>query len=138
LVKLIDAEKHFNLPSLVVLLGSENGLEMERAFANTKYERIQVISFVAKISLLESRVIIGNSCLFIGADGGLMHVAHTTKTPSVTLFGGEPTYLRLTPSCNSIGIQSRSACSEISPETVMAALKEKFHVRRPAPLHADI
>lgn len=137
LVKLIDAEKNVALPSLVVLLGSENGLEMARALINTKYERIQVISFVAKVSLLESRDIIGNSVLFIGADGGLMHVAHTTETPSVTLFGSEPTYLRLTPSCNSIGIQSRLACSEISPETVMAALKEKFNVPRPTPLHAD-
>jgi heptosyltransferase-2 len=138
LVNLIDAEKNFNLPFLVVLLGSENGLEMERALVNTKYERIQIVSFVAKISLLESRAIIGNSALFIGADGGLMHVAHTTKAPSVTLFGGEPTYLRLTPSCNSIGIQSRLACSEISPETVMAAMKEQFHVRMPTPLHAHL
>jgi len=63
----------------------------------------------------------------VGADGGLMHVAHSTPTPSVSLFSDrEPPYLRLTEQCHSIGIQSTGDVDEITPAAIMSAIRTQL------------
>jgi lipopolysaccharide heptosyltransferase II len=46
-----------------------------------------VTSFAGKLNLIELREIIGRARLFVGPDSGPMHVAASTSTPIVALFG---------------------------------------------------
>jgi len=46
-----------------------------------------VISFAGTLNLIELREAIGRAMLFVGPDSGPMHIAATTSTPIVALFG---------------------------------------------------
>lgn len=114
-------------PLRVALLGSDNGLQVANEIAKHAFERLEIHSLVAELSLLEAREVIARSRLFAGCDGGLMHVAHTTDTPSVTLFAHlEPPHLRLTRGCRSLAIHSHGAVSGIAPEEVARAIFERL------------
>ncbi|VVE45019.1 heptosyltransferase [Pandoraea eparura] len=115
------------MPDGVVLLGSSNGVEAANALMQAKFVHLKLQSFVGQLTLRDAKRVIGNAALFVGADGGLMHVAHTTPTPSVTLFAkAEPPYLRLTPGCRSTPLQTDSDVSAVDAaelaETVVATL----------------
>ncbi|MFJ2993963.1 glycosyltransferase family 9 protein [Pandoraea sp. NPDC087047] len=117
------------MPRGIVLLGSGNGVEAANALMDAKFVNLRLASFVGSLTLRDAKRVIANAALFIGADGGLMHVAHTTRTPSVTLFAqAEPPYLRLTPLCRSTPLHTQSDVSEADPvelaDTVVAALAE--------------
>jgi heptosyltransferase-2 len=63
-----------------------------------------------------------------------MHVAHTTDTPSVSLFSHrEPPRLRLTEACHSIGLQKQGNVDTIAPATVMDAIARQLTTGRRAP-----
>lgn len=110
-------------PLRVALLGSDNGLAIARDIANHAFHRLEVNSFVADLSLLEAREVVARCRLFVGCDGGLMHVAHTTDTPSLSLFAHlEPPHLRLTKRCQSLAIHSKGGVNEVAPETVARAI----------------
>ncbi|WP_181762389.1 glycosyltransferase family 9 protein [Pandoraea pnomenusa] len=105
------------LPTGVVLLGSGNGVDAARALMEAKFVHLRMASFVGQLTLRDAKRLIANAALFVGADGGLMHVAHTTPTPSVTLFAkAEPPYLRLTPQCRSTPLQTESDVSAVDPD----------------------
>lgn len=115
------------MPAGIVLLGSGNGAEAASALMQAQFTHLQLASFVGELSLRDAKRVIANAALFVGADGGLMHVAHTTPTPSVTLFAkAEPPYLRLTPGCQSTPLQTESDVSAVDPielaDTIMATL----------------
>ncbi|PRG19663.1 heptosyltransferase [Burkholderia multivorans] len=123
----LDAADDLDVPPSVLLLGSDNGRDAADAIGRQAYTRFTVRSLVGKLSLLQSRAVIARSAGFVGCDGGLMHVAHTTDAGSVTLFAhAEPMHLRLTPRCKSIGIQSSGAVSDIDVDTVVSALRTKL------------
>lgn len=127
LLELIDRSTHGDMPKHVLLLGSDNGLEMARALLEQRFTRLDVSSCVGQLTLLQSREVVSKAALFVGADGGLMHVAHSTPTPSVSLFSDrEPPYLRLTAQCYSIGIQSTGDVDEIAPAEVMGAIGKQL------------
>lgn len=67
----------------VVLVGSSNGCS-ESAKIIQKFPEVK--SYVGILSLRETSSIIGQSSLFVGADGGLWHVACGLNKPSVVLF----------------------------------------------------
>jgi len=46
-----------------------------------------VISLAGRINLIELREVIARAALFVGPDSGPMHIAATTRTPVVALFG---------------------------------------------------
>lgn len=71
--------RHFS----VVLTGSENGLEFAEEIQRSLPS---VRSFVGKSTLLEAVKQIAEADLFVGADGGLWHVACALSKPSVVLF----------------------------------------------------
>ena len=122
-LQLLDEKVIAGMPSTIVLLGSDNGLDMDSLIAGNEYKNLIIHSFVGKLSLLQTRVLISKSKVFIGCDGGLMHVAHSTKTPSVTLFRvQEPHPLWLTKSCFSRPIQSDGEDSDIPPKQIMTEL----------------
>jgi ADP-heptose:LPS heptosyltransferase len=127
LLDLIDQADERWLPRHIVLLGSDNGLSMAQALLGRSFRTLTVSSCVAQLSLLQSREVAARASLFVGADGGLMHVAHSTPTPSVSLFSDrEPPYLRLTEQCHSIGIQSSGDVDDITPAAVMGAIRTQL------------
>jgi len=67
----------------VVLVG---GRENEAA-ARVIIRKAQAHSLVGRNSLIELRELIARAALFVGADSGPMHIAATTQTPIVALFG---------------------------------------------------
>jgi ADP-heptose:LPS heptosyltransferase len=123
-LKLLDQSNNSEIPKSIILLGSDNGLEMEALIKREKFSNLKIHSCVAQLSLLQSREIISRSRVFIGCDGGLMHVAHSTRTPSVTLFRAqEPYRLWLTESCHSSPIQSPGEDSDIDPSQIFSQLQ---------------
>lgn len=114
------------LPKEIVLLGSDNGLDSARALCAGAPGNVRIRSLVGELTFLQSREVVARAALFIGADGGLMHVAHSTPTPSVSLFSDrEPPYLRLTEACRSIGLQGGGDVDTIAPELILdAALRQ--------------
>lgn len=114
------------MPKEIVLLGSDNGLEIARELSAAVPANVRIRSLVGKLTFLQSREVVARAQLFIGADGGLMHVAHSTATPSVSLFSDrEAPYLRLTEACHSIGLQGSGDVDTIAPGQIMgAALKQ--------------
>ena len=114
------------MPREVVLLGSDNGLESARELCVASPGNVRIRSLVGRLTFLQSREVVARAALFVGADGGLMHVAHSTATPSVSLFSDrEPPYLRLTEACRSIGLQGSGDVDTIAPGLILnAALKQ--------------
>ncbi|MDE1182798.1 glycosyltransferase family 9 protein [Paraburkholderia sp.] len=127
LLDMIDRSNDATLPDRIVLLGSDNGQSMADALLGRTFKRLKVSSCVGTLSLLQSREVIAHASLFVGADGGLMHVAHSTPAPSVSLFSNkEPPALRLTERCNSIGIQSTGDVDDIAPNAVFDAIGKRL------------
>ncbi|MBV8627629.1 MAG: glycosyltransferase family 9 protein [Paraburkholderia sp.] len=124
---LMDRSDDPRMLKRIVLLGSDNGLAMAEQLGAQRFRNLQISSCVGKLSLLQTREVAARASLFVGADGGLMHVAHTTPAPSVSLFGiKEPPYLRLTAQCHSIGLQSEGNVDTIEPAEVMQAIARQI------------
>lgn len=66
----------------VALIGSKKDLSYEE---NLGFPI--VVSFIGKLNLREVRELIKKSLLFVGPDSGPMHIASTTETPIIALFG---------------------------------------------------
>jgi len=71
--------------------------------------------FLNMLDLKQCKAVIDRASVFIGTDGGLMHVAHTTNTATLVLFGKEASELRLTRRDNTIALQANSDVNEIQP-----------------------
>ena len=113
-------------PSVFVLLGSENGVNLAKTIGQHSFKHIQIVSLVNQLTLLQARAIIEKSKLFVGCDGGLMHIAHSTNTPSVTLFAyDESPHLRLTQRCHSISIHSTSKVDAIDAQEVARVINQQ-------------
>ncbi|MGQ9618801.1 MAG: glycosyltransferase family 9 protein [Candidatus Aminicenantia bacterium] len=66
----------------IAIIGSKEDLVYEE---NIKFPN--VYSFIGKLNLKEARELIKRSLLFVGPDSGPMHIASTTETPIIALFG---------------------------------------------------
>ncbi len=124
LIKKIDADTDLSITS-IYLLGSSNGEEEANFLVNQELKRIKVKSFVNKISIHDSGHIISNSKIHIGCDGGLMHVCHSTNTPSLSLFIRSANFnYRLTNAINCNVIESPSDdVNDIDPQNIFLKLK---------------
>jgi heptosyltransferase-1 len=69
----------------VVLVG--NGQDRDRAQALMAKAPASLLSLVGEINFIELRELISRAALFVGPDSGPMHIAATTRTPVVALFG---------------------------------------------------
>jgi heptosyltransferase-1 len=69
----------------VALVGS--GQDVPRAEEVRKISPESVLSLAGELNLIELREVIGRASLFVGPDSGPMHIAATTATPIVALFG---------------------------------------------------
>ena len=107
----------------VCLIGSDNGLEFANLITKNEYKNLEIVTFVGNKSLIESFEIIKNSTLFMGCDGGLVHVASAANTPSVMLFGGDAlTALRITKAIPCIAIHSINSVNNIPASQVFECL----------------
>jgi len=69
----------------VVLIGGPEDHEKEKGLLENGPKPLY--SLVAKINLREAQELISRAALFVGPDSGPMHIAATTTTPIVALFG---------------------------------------------------
>jgi heptosyltransferase-1 len=74
------------LPGIqIVLIGTNEDQKAEEEIL--KKSKASLISLVGKLNLREVRELISCSALFVGPDSGPMHIAASTATPIVALFG---------------------------------------------------
>jgi heptosyltransferase-1 len=69
----------------IVLIGTNEDQKAEEEIL--KKSKTRLLSMVGKLNLREVRELISRSAIFIGPDSGPMHIAATTQTPIVALFG---------------------------------------------------
>jgi predicted lipopolysaccharide heptosyltransferase III len=69
----------------IVLLGTGEDQKAEEEIL--KKSTSSVLSLVGRLNLREVRELISHSSLFVGPDSGPMHIAASTSTPIVALFG---------------------------------------------------
>ena len=69
----------------ILLIGGEEDKGIEAEIVNKS--SAPLISSVGQLNLRELRELISTSSLFVGPDSGPMHIASTTNTPIVALFG---------------------------------------------------
>jgi len=69
----------------IVLVGAEEDKKAEEEIL--KKSKAAILSLVGRLNLRELREVISHSSLFVGPDSGPMHIAATTSTPIVALFG---------------------------------------------------
>jgi hypothetical protein len=105
-------------PCEVTLVGSDNGLEQERQIELTAFKCLSVRSTVGHSTIMQTAVTIQQSSLFVGCDGGLLHLAHAVNVPSIALFADEKPELRLTTNCHSTPLRSGSEVSLLDPAVV--------------------
>lgn len=126
------------IPKELAVLGSDNGTEIAQNLCARAPGNVAIRSLTGKLAFLQAREIVAHAALFVGADGGLMHVAHSTSTPSVSLFSHrEPPYLRLTEACHSIGLQGSGNVDTIEPAQIMDAVLQQLATRQPSLSCAD-
>ena len=69
----------------VILVGAAQ--DVSRAEDIRKTHPADILSLAGDLSLIELREVIARSALFVGPDSGPMHIAATTRTPIVAVFG---------------------------------------------------
>jgi heptosyltransferase-1 len=69
----------------IVLLGTSEDQKAEEEIL--KKSKASLLSLVGKLNLREVKDLISHSSLFVGPDSGPMHIAASTSTPIVALFG---------------------------------------------------
>ncbi|MEM5315340.1 glycosyltransferase family 9 protein [Paraburkholderia sp. JHI869] len=72
-----------------VLIGSDNGLKEANDLTAMPFRNLKLDSLVGKLKIRECYALIGQSKLFVGADGGLLHNAHAAGVPTVALFSDD-------------------------------------------------
>ena len=117
----------------IVLVGSENG----RLPARTIVERSSsVVSTVGRLSLNEVANLISKCRLFVGADGGLWHIASSIPIPTVVLFADCQIFnsdgirvTRETAGMDCITCYDEECVSNISPTEIAGKIESFFRVR---------
>jgi len=108
----------------IILLGSKNGLDSEQKIKKRFGEKI--ISFVDKLSFLETSAIIKKSELIFCSDGGLMHAAHSLNTPTISLFARVKPEMRTTNQIKNISIFDPSNVNNIKPYKIFRRYLEFY------------
>ncbi|WP_321964323.1 glycosyltransferase family 9 protein [Paraburkholderia sp. J7] len=132
-IELLSKYDNASAAKEIVVLGSDNGTDIAQQLCASAPANVRIRSLTGKLAFLQAREIVAHAELFLGADGGLMHVAHTTQTPSVSLFRHqEPPSLRLTEACRSIGLQGSGNVDTIPPAQVVGAVLRQLAALVPA------
>lgn len=102
-------------------------LEIKTLTSNSKINdqsnKFPVTNYVAQLSLLETARLISNSDIFIGADGGLMHIAEAFNLAGVALFTKFNPKYRLGYNSQLETISAKNDVSSIPPEKIINKLR---------------
>ncbi|MHB1351390.1 MAG: glycosyltransferase family 9 protein [Desulfobulbaceae bacterium] len=101
----------------LVLLGTENAGELAQRIV-AAHPLARIVNCVERLSLKESAAVIAGCRLLLCADGGLLHVANATATPTVGLFAQEFPDLRYVPADRFRALRGEEDVNEINPERV--------------------
>jgi ADP-heptose:LPS heptosyltransferase len=77
--------KHLGIKN-IILVGSENGIAYTDKIKELNQEDFKIQDYVGKTSLQECKKFMQIASIIIATDGGLMHLAVTTGTPTIGLF----------------------------------------------------
>lgn len=111
---------HAKLPLLnFLLIGSENGLIAANEIMALNLSRIE--SLVNQCSILEAANHIQRATYFLGADGGLMHIAEAFNLYGVTLFAKFNPEFRLSKTTKLKSLYDKTSVSNISPDIIINA-----------------
>lgn len=118
----------------VVLLGSKNGVQEARVLA----ERFpEIRNFVGLTSLSEACELLSGCRIFLGADGGLWHLASACKVPSIALHADCHLYdeqgrrqSRAPDEPNSICLQADNTVTEISSEKILEVFDKMVAIQK--------
>lgn len=102
-----------------LLLGSENGKSDADEIISVLHSKIQIINEVGKLPLPGVIRKLSDVKLLLAADGGLLNIARTTKTPMVALFSGviHP-LMRFSVHDSVATIHTPNGVNDISPELI--------------------
>ncbi|MGY4829795.1 glycosyltransferase family 9 protein [Sphaerotilaceae bacterium SBD11-9] len=112
----------------IVLVGSDNGLPWRDQILSAA-TGLRIIDRVARHSLPETQALISRCALALCADGGLLHVAHTTEVPVVALFAADiQPELRLTPANRTVALYGPASVSDIDPAEIVSRARRAVAV----------
>lgn len=109
----------------ICIIGSSNGVEYSDEIMQEFGGRIT--NYVAKLSLLETAKIIASSKFFIGADGGLMHVAESYEIQGIALFAKVSPELFLSYQTKINPLYSNLMIDDIDPEQIVGLFKQLYY-----------
>jgi hypothetical protein len=124
LFALFSGNPYFRERVRFVLLGTGDIHLVEMSSRLAASKEVSVISRINDCpSFYDNSVYLKGLDLYIGADGGLMHLAHALGVPSVSLFDCSVNpIMRITESCNSKPIVASDTVSDILPSTIYSAV----------------
>jgi len=122
------AREH-RLPA-VVLLGAANGKAMrDRVLDTLAGTDIAIVDCVDRTTLTQAYAVLRRCSLAVAADGGLLHLAHAARLPTVALFDDKiAPALRLTAANRSLALQSAGEISALAEADVAEAIDRALRI----------
>ena len=123
-----------------ILLGSSNGGRQAASLMSQFSGHLDITNMVGKTTLHQAHSIISNCRLIVCTDGGLMHIAATTKTPLIALFASAiPPTWRLQPSAARDAITSHTLnVNDIAPSQIADAVNLRLQGTNSSPCLATL
>ena len=109
----------------VVLVGSKNGKDYANSIMS-KFPKHHILDCVGKYSFKETAKIISKSNIFIGCDGGLMHVANCFERILVPLFARLEPKMQLTKTIIAYSEYDKDNVSNISVDAIIRNFDRAF------------
>ncbi|ROZ68612.1 glycosyltransferase family 9 protein [Ramlibacter sp. WS9] len=115
-----------------VLVGSDNARTQAQALAQALSGSAEVADLTGRLTLPETRAVLDAAAVTACPDGGLMHLALTTRAPIVPLFAAKiaPEW-RMPADCTYTALRSATdRVSDISPQEVAAMVMHSLSAER--------
>jgi len=105
------------------LLGSDNGSEAARAVVAALDDEADVLDLVARTDIAGTQRAMAAACAIVCVDGGLLHLACTTRTPTLAVFDASilPAWRLPTDFDGATLVSPTSDVNAIAPEAVTEA-----------------
>ncbi len=115
----------------IFLLGSDNGLVDATALTDRFSNSGRVFNLVGSLSIDESCRVLRKTDLYVGADGGLWHMASGCSIPTIALFADCALFnpdgtntTRASPDQSCFSLSADNEVSEIDPHSVSQAVQQ--------------
>lgn len=125
LLQLLD--QSINSTYTVIILGSADATPHAEEIISQVFKHIRIVNYVGRTSILEAFTLLQDARIYLGCDGGLLHVAHAAGCPTISIFReGEPSRFFLTPACDSIPFDAGADANNVHPQTLLPALLSRI------------